>query len=299
MKPGRSTHNEPYPASIPGVSARSIVVNGESVRIVEAGDAGSFPIVLLHGWGASAYNYRGIMKPLADAGYHAIAPDLRGHGWSTTQLAGGAWSREGMVEWLRQLLDTLGIGACVVVGQSIGGALALDAAAAMPDRVRAVVLLAPIGFTTVRRVLLARMFPWVRIPTTPRWIVASILRDIYGSRGQWTEHDLDEYWIPLRRGDVVRAVLQSAREFDFTPRDPAPLRGCRIVARFGELDRLIPHAVAMRHASRFEGADVSVLRGVGHVPAEEVPDEIFLLIHETVQLVQKGQKPAARGQSSD
>jgi len=273
-------------------------VNGEGVRIVEAGDARSFPIVLLHGWGASAYNYRGILKPLADAGYHAIAPDLRGHGWSATQLPRGAWTREAMVGWLRQLLDALGIRECVMVGQSIGGALALDAAAAMPDRVRAVVLLAPIGFTTVRRVLLARMFPWVSFPTTPRWIVASILRDIYGTRGQWTERDLDEYWIPLRRGDVVRAILQSAREFDFSLRDPGPLRDCRIVIRFGELDGLIPHAVAMRHASRFEGADASVLPGVGHVPAEEIPDEIFDLIQKTVRLVQEAQRPEARGQSS-
>ena len=48
--------------------------------------------------------------------------------------------------------------------------------------------------------------------------------------------------------------------------------------RFGELDRLIPHDVATAHASRFRHADVAVLKGVGHVPAEEVPDEIIELI---------------------
>ena len=283
MKTSRSLPNAPFPELEPGISAREVVIDWERVRIVEAGDPKAFPIVLLHGWGASAYNYRGILRPLADAGYHAIAPDLRGHGGSSTVLGRGSWSREAMVHWLRRLLDALGVGECVIVGQSIGGAMALDAAARMPDRVRAVVLLAPIGFTTVRRVLLARWFPWVSIPTTPRWIVASILRDIYGTRGRWTERDLDEYWMPLRRGDVVRALLQSAREFDFTPRDPAPLRGCRIVARFGELDRLIPHAVAMRHAKRFDGADAAVLPGVGHVPAEEIPAEIAELVQRVAE----------------
>ena len=274
------TPNEWYPAGDPVARARDLMLGAERVRVVEAGASDAFPIVLLHGWGASAYNFRGLLGPLVEAGFRAIAPDFRGHGWSDTQLARGAWTRQAMTDWLRQLLDALGVRECVLVGQSIGGAVALDAAATMPDRVRAVVLLAPIGFTTVRRVLLARMFPWVRFPTTPRWIVASILRDIYGTRGHWTERDLDEYWTPLRRGDVVRGVLQSAREFDFTPRDPVPLRGaaCRIVIRFGELDRLIPHATAMRHAMRFEGADVSVLPGVGHVPAEEVPTEVAELV---------------------
>lgn len=295
MKRRRTPPNEPFPALERSIVTREISLNGERVRLVEAGDAGGFPIVLLHGWGASAYNYRGLLKPLADAGFHAIAPDLRGHGWSSTELARGSWTPEAMVDWIRQLLDALGVRACVVVGQSIGGALALDAAAGMPDRVSAVVLLAPIGFTTVKRVVLARLFPWLSLPTTPRWIVASILRGIYGTRGQWSERDIDEYWIPLRRGDVVRAILQSAREFDFTPRDPAPLRGCRIVIRFGELDRLIPHAVATRHASRFEGADVSVLPGVGHVPAEEVPDEIGALIKAVAEsTATSGQRSSKR-----
>ncbi|HZI27338.1 MAG TPA: alpha/beta fold hydrolase [Gemmatimonadaceae bacterium] len=254
------------------------MLGAERVRVVEGGSANAFPILLLHGWGASAYNFRALFGPLAEAGFRVIAPDFRGHGWSETQLTRGAWTRQATTEWLRRLFDVLGVRECVLVGQSIGGAVALDAAAAMPDRVRGVVLLAPIGFTTVRRVLLARMFPWVRFPTTPRWIVASILRGIYGTRGHWTERDLDEYWIPLRRGAVVRGLLQSAREFDFTPRDPFPPGSCRIVVRFGELDRLIPHAVAMRHAARFEGVDVSVLRGVGHVPAEEIPEEIAELV---------------------
>jgi pimeloyl-ACP methyl ester carboxylesterase len=270
--------NAPFPERERDIMAREISLDGERVRIVEAGQDLAFPIVLLHGWGASAYNYRGLFGPLAAAGFRAIAPDFRGHGWSDTQLAKGAWTRQAMSDWVRRLLDALGVRECVLVGQSIGGAVALDAAAAMPDRVRALVLLAPIGFTTVRRVLLARILPWVRFPTTPRWIVASILRDIYGTRGRWTERDLDEYWIPLRRGEVVRGILQSAREFDFTLRDPEPLRGCRIVIRFGELDGLIPHTIAMRHAGRFAGAEAEVLPGVGHVPAEEIPEEIAEII---------------------
>ena len=279
--------NEPWPAGEQAVVAREIVVAGERVRIVESGQPGHFPVVLLHGWGASAYNFRGILASLGKAGYHAIAPDLRGHGWSETQFPQGAWSSESMAAWVKDLLDFLRVDRCVVVGQSIGGAVALDAAAMMPSRVVALVLLAPIGFTPVRRVVLARWFRWLHPSTTPRWIVATILRRIYGHRGRWTDRDLDEYWTPLRRGDVVKAILQSVREYDFTPRDPDTLlpNNYRLFIRFGELDRLIPARAAVPHARRFQNADVAVLDGVGHVPAEEVPDDVVELIRRVADQV--------------
>ena len=67
--------NEPWPAGDRAVVAREVIVAGERVRIVESGVPGNFPVVLLHGWGASAYNFRGILGSLGRAGYHAIAPD--------------------------------------------------------------------------------------------------------------------------------------------------------------------------------------------------------------------------------
>ena len=279
--PGPHASDEPYPAHDRTVTSRTIMLDGERVRIVESGQADSFPVVLLHGWGASAYNFRDVLPTLGAAGFHAIAPDLRGHGWSETQVPEGAWSAAGIAAWVRRLLDELGVERCVLVGQSIGGAIAMDAASLMPGRVAGVVLLAPIGFTRVRRVTLARKLGlryWR--PSTPRWVVSWIVRRIYGIRRQWQERDVDEYWVPLRRRDVVGALLQSVREFNFEPRDPrdSVLGELRMVIRFGELDGLIPHRVATLHARRFPNADVAVLGGVGHVPAEEVPDEVTELI---------------------
>lgn len=274
-----------FPARERAIAARQILLAGERVRLVEAGDSGAFPVLLLHGWGGSAYNFRAVLGRLAGAGLHAIAPDLRGHGWSETGLPAGAWRRDAVVDWVRHLLDTLGVGYCVVVGQSIGGAIALDCAVRMPDRMAATILLSPIGFTPVRRAQLARWFRWLRPRTTPRWMVEAILRRIYGTRGRWTTEDLEEYWFPLRRADVVSALLQSAREFDFTLRDPEafPAGLGPLVIRFGELDRLIPSAAAVAHARRIPGADVAILPGVGHVPAEEVPDEIAALIERVAK----------------
>jgi pimeloyl-ACP methyl ester carboxylesterase len=272
---------QPYPANFSGVTSRELIVGGERVRVVEAGPVGGPAVILLHGWGASAYNFREILPALGAAGLRAVAPDLRGHGWSETNIPACAWSAGSMSAWVEKVLDALGVRRCVLVGQSIGGAVALDAAAQLPERVRALVLLAPIGFTPVRRIRFVRapLIRWWR-PTSRRWMVSFVMRRIYGTRGRWTERDVDEYWMPLRQRGVIEALLQSVREFDFEPRRPGALQlgNCRLAIRFGKLDRLIPSATAARHARSFPEADVAVLPGVGHVPAEEVPDEVAELI---------------------
>jgi pimeloyl-ACP methyl ester carboxylesterase len=122
--------------------------------------------------------------------------------------------------------------------------------------------------------------------------VAFVLRRIYGTRGRWTDRDLEQYWSPLRRGDVVKAILQSVREFDFTPRDPGSLQlgRCRVVIRFGEHDQLIPARRAVTQARGFRNADIAVINGVGHVPADEVPDEMAELIVRVADEA-RGQRP--------
>src|SRR6266704_6680 len=61
--------------------------SGIKVRVVERGDPSSPPIVLVHGWGCSAYVFRRNMPALAAAGFRAIAVDLKGHGLSDKPLA--------------------------------------------------------------------------------------------------------------------------------------------------------------------------------------------------------------------
>jgi pimeloyl-ACP methyl ester carboxylesterase len=69
-----------------GVRARFVEgVNGLSMHVLEAGfeTAGRPLVVLLHGFPELAYSWRKVMGPLADAGFHVVAPDLRGYGRTT------------------------------------------------------------------------------------------------------------------------------------------------------------------------------------------------------------------------
>jgi pyruvate dehydrogenase E2 component (dihydrolipoamide acetyltransferase) len=267
-----------YPARDPVARARFVTLaSGERVRIVEAGDAGSDLVVLLHGWGGSAYNFRHVLPRLARSGRRAVAADLRGHGLSEKPGAIDAYSSGAMAQHTLMLLDALGTSRATLVGQSMAGAVVLDVTHRAPQRVQGAVLLAPIGFTPIRRVSLARLFrarAWGP-DRVPRWMVTFVLRRVYGARGGWSARDVEELWAALRFPEVVTALFALVERFDWSPRQPDPA-GLAVPLRilFGERDRLIPASRAQAHARSFTGAEVSVVPGAGHLLADEVPDEV-------------------------
>lgn len=70
----------------PAIRVRRVAgVNGLDMQILEAGfeDTGRPTLLLLHGFPEIAYSWRRVMPKLAEAGYHVVAPDLRGYGWTT------------------------------------------------------------------------------------------------------------------------------------------------------------------------------------------------------------------------
>lgn len=116
---------------------------GGFVRITEGTGT---PIVLLHGWSANAdLNFTSVFPALA--GRTVIAPDLRGH----TDGPRGPFSLEAAATDVAQLLDDLGTGPAIVVGYSMGGAIAQHLTALRPDLVAGTVYAATAAqFTTTR-----------------------------------------------------------------------------------------------------------------------------------------------------
>jgi pimeloyl-ACP methyl ester carboxylesterase len=97
-----------------------------------------FPVVLLHGWPQSWYEWRHVMKDLA-RDYQVIAPDLRGLGDSSRPLDGYDKKTVGNDIW--RLLQRLGVDAFYLVGHDWGGPTAYAIAAAHPDAVKKLVIL--------------------------------------------------------------------------------------------------------------------------------------------------------------
>src|SRR3954470_8742108 len=139
----------------PGVRSRFVDgVNGLRVHVLEAGfEAPGRPgVVLLHGYPELAYSWRKIMGPLASAGYHVFAPDVRGYGrTSPTPIAYDDDLRPfGTVNKLKDMLSLVSAmgyrSVTAVIGHDQGSPLAGWCALARPDVFRAVAMMsAPFG----------------------------------------------------------------------------------------------------------------------------------------------------------
>lgn len=139
----------------PGIRSRFIEdVNDLTMHVLEAGhETPDQPLLLLlHGFPELAFSWRKIMQPLADAGYHVVAPDQRGYGQTTgwDSSYGGDVSRFHLLAIVRDamaLVAKLGYREVAsVIGHDFGSPVAAYAALIRPDIFRSVVLMsAPFG----------------------------------------------------------------------------------------------------------------------------------------------------------
>jgi pimeloyl-ACP methyl ester carboxylesterase len=122
-----------------GPTQRTIKANGISLNVAEQGDG---PIVLLcHGFPEGWYSWRHQLEALAAAGYHAIAPDMRGYGKSDRPEAIDQYTIFHMVGDLVGVLDAVEAKDAVIVGHDWGAQIAWHTARLRPDRFRAAAIL--------------------------------------------------------------------------------------------------------------------------------------------------------------
>ena len=134
----------------PGVRARHVTNgNGLNMHLLEAGfeTPGRPCVLLLHGFPELAYSWRKVMRPLAEAGFHVVAPDQRGYGRTTGWQADydGDLTPFGLLNLVRDVLGLLAAlghrSVAAVVGHDFGASVAACCALARPDVFRAVALM--------------------------------------------------------------------------------------------------------------------------------------------------------------
>ncbi len=116
---------------------RMVETNGVRLEVAEVGTGPL--VVLLHGFPESAHSWRHQLQALAQAGYHAVAPNQRGYGASDRPAAIEAYDQVELAGDVAGLIAAFGAKSAVVVGHDWGAPVAYHTALLHPDRVRAVV----------------------------------------------------------------------------------------------------------------------------------------------------------------
>ena len=143
------------------VRHRTVQTNGISMHVAEAGSG--FPVVMCHGWPELWFSWRHQLQALGNAGFHAIAPDMRGYGRTDAPKDPREYVMKTLCRDMVGLLDALGIDKAVFVGHDWGGAVLWQMGLRHPERVeRLIGLNTPYG------------------PPTPGSRTTIALRDAFG-----------------------------------------------------------------------------------------------------------------------
>jgi pimeloyl-ACP methyl ester carboxylesterase len=259
-------------------------------------DGADRAVVLLHGLGATNASMLPLQWELG-TDCRVIAPDLPGFGASGRPR--GRYDPAWFTEWLTAFLDELGISSAVLVGNSMGGRISLEAGLKAPDRCDGLVLLAPSpAFRRMRQwIPLVRLMrpelAAVRLRPTHRMVIEGIrgmMSDPDRLPTAWYDAAADEFLRVFRSPSgricffaAMRQIYleQAYGERGFWDRLPALTVPSLFV--WGDRDRLVPAAFS-RHVSRaLPDAGSIVMEDCGHVPQFEHPAETAALVRSFVE----------------
>lgn len=260
-------------------TARYLQVNGARIRYIDVGRGA--PVVFLHGLGASMYAWRGNLAAVAAAGFRVIAFDNRGFGLSDKPPA--PYDNAAYARLTIALMDSLRLTDAVLVGHSMGGAIAAEVAIEYPPRVRGLVLIGSAGLGA-REPLLFRLARWpvlgrAVLALRGRGFTARLLRSTYFDPGKVTEADVDQYYAPAAQPEYGRALRGVLQQFRLTALEGRLDRiAAPTLVLCGEEDRWVPIGLGRALAAGItRSAFVSVPRA-GHSVQEEAPDEVNHLV---------------------
>lgn len=257
------------PDSTPPHQAEWLSAGSLHLRTVRAGQ-GDTTLFLLHGYGESLLAFRALFDQLATR-YRVVAVDLPGFGVSDKPE--GPYDHETMAATLWDFLDQHTYGDVVVVGHSLGGQLAVELALSHPDRIVALVLIAPAGYglSPWHSVLTgrpARLVGWASVPIA--YLMPIHAPDWLGEPDAWQNYD------PLADPAFRASATKVLRDFDFAGlRDRFHELEQPTLLVWGRLDPTIPFSTGQAIAALVPCNRLVGFDRVLHRPHQTEPDSVF------------------------
>ncbi len=262
-----------------GVEECWSVLDGYRMRYLRAG---SGPLLLLlHGLFGYSFSWRFALPALAEKAT-VYAVDMPGVGFSDRPPNPNC-SFRAHAECLLRFLDGVGVASCDLLGTSHGGAVAMMTAALAPERVRSLILVAPVNPWSAhgRRLapivssapvswLLLRFEPFVGI------MHDKLLRRLYGDAQRIRPGTRAGYSAPFKIPGTLNYGLRVVKSWsrDLADLEAALPRIAEIptLLLWGSKDTAVSPDSAERLRQQFKHCRLEIFEGVGHLPYEEVPE---------------------------
>lgn len=265
---------------------------GIQTRALELDGAGP-PLLLLHGYADSADTWRPLLERLGEAGRAAMAVDLTGFGRASMLDP----DQPLLIQWdelvgaaIEELNRSHGGADVIIVGNSLGGCLALRAAERRELPIAGIVPIAPAGlhmarwFPLIEGERLIRLLRRSPLPV-PEVIVREVVGRVYRSLAFHDQKAADPAVVSAfskHIGTIERSVgvLDVGRRLLPELKSPFDLKAvdCPLLLVWGERDRMVFTDGAERVLRTVDYSDIEILPGCGHCPQVEAPDRLAELL---------------------
>ncbi len=274
------------------MTMRRIDCGSITLAVSEAG-AGE-PVILLHGFPEIAHSWRHQLPALAAAGYHAVAPDLRGYGDSDAPPEVADYAFPNLVGDIVGLLDALDAPSAHIVGHDWGGSIAWAISARLPARVRSLTILNsphPVASAETRQLPEQQQKSWYMLlfqfpGVAEEWLsandFANLRRFVFDTAAPQTfpADDRRRFCDALARPGRLTAALNYYRanippESWLRPPPELPPITVPTTIIWAGADAYMSDALLERSIAKVTGPlTVERLPGVSHWVQQEVPDQV-------------------------
>ena len=271
---------------------RTASVDGHRIAYLDEGQGP--PLILLHGYGGSMWQWEYQQLPLSRQ-FRVITPDLIGSGLSDKPPLD--YRPEELIESIRGLMDALGLPTATLIGNSMGGGVAIGMALTHPDRVSRLVLIDSLP-DHVRERLVSPLMQRALNTSVPAWLarfgalfvgnrtMEAVLKEIIFDHTLVTPAVLDRSNRNRQREDMITPLMSLRHSLPLWERHFAPrLKDIRhsTLILWGEQDRLFPPQVGRDLQAVIPQARLILIPDAGHIPQWERPQVVNRHITEFLQ----------------
>jgi pimeloyl-ACP methyl ester carboxylesterase len=261
--------------------------HGIKINYYEAGQGP--PVILLHGFGASAYSWR-FLCPVLARDHRVLTMDLKGFGLSA-KPEDGKYALRDQADMVAEFIRTRDLHDLVVIGHSMGGGVTLltyfEVREDDPARFKKLVLIDSAGYPQK-----LPLFIWLAkapllgsvggnlIP--PRFATAQVLRKCYYHKDQITDEQIDTYAYYGSLPGAREAVIATAQQI--MPEDIEAVTAryqtinVPVLIIWGAEDEVVPLSVGKQFKRDIPNSELVILPECGHMPPEEEAQETNRLI---------------------